>query len=434
MPESPNHQTTPKLKKYIIIKATISTSTSRAKRSITRETYLTMAIGKMAAGYQAVQGARLVYILLLCIVADAFTGTASVGTKPSRLSMSNDGFFDKIPSLDNIPNFSIPSVPFAKGEETTEQFSAESFEPLPENLIARAKTVVATDLGIQDSAVLSEDFLWIGPLLEKPLDKVDYLAAGKFFNIRAAFPDLDYRAHDFRVDANDPMTVRCTVRPIGSMRGSLRLRNEVVKPNGKPLRGPPEGVSMTFDANGRLVKLCSGFTLDRCVGNTNGLCGVMAAATIAGVPPSDWEVYPLPAVISRFFGRPLAPLPEVSTFLAPFPETVMTQLVKGIVSANLGADDTSLLSNGFSYLTPLVGPIGKGQFLEEYAAKEFGGCVPECSHFRVDPYDPYRVWVDIKISGPGLECPPQAFSFAFDDDGFCTRITGGAVLDPSIGR
>jgi hypothetical protein len=57
----------------------------------------------------------------------------------------------------------------------------------------------------------------------------------------------------------------------------------------------------------------------------------------------------------------------------------------------------------------------------------------------VDPYDPYRVWVDVRSSGTTLDgvyvdAPPQAFSFTFDDEGFCTRLTAGAVMDPSIGE
>ncbi len=312
----------------------------------------------------------------------------------------------------------------------------ELFDPTSDALIAKARVIIATDLGIQDPAVLADDFLWIRPLAEKPLGKVDYLAAGIFFNLRSTFPDLDFRAHDFRIDVDDPLTVRCTSRPVGTMRGPLRLRNEVLEANGKILRGPPEAISMTFDERtGKLVKLCSEFVLDRQVGNTNGLSGVMAAATVAGVPPSDWEVYPAPAVIARFFGRPIEQLKEPSTFLAPFPETVMISLAKGILFANLGVEDASLLSKGFTFLTPTAGPIPKGRFLESYAAQQFGDFLSDFSfsNYRVDPYDPYRVWVDAKLSGSGLEGPPQAYSFTFDDDGFCTRITGGAVLDPSIG-
>ena len=350
----------------------------------------------------------------------------SLIVRKSTLGMSSEpSFLDSIPSIRNpFEKFALQDSPQLSSPSTSD----------PEVLVEYAKEVIASDLGIKNSKLLSENFIWIGPTLEKPLGKIDYLAAGKFFNLRSAFPDLDYRAHDFRIDANDPYTVRCTSRPIGTMRGSLRLRNKVVEPNGQQWRGPPEAISITFDETGKVVKLCSGFAMDRLVGNTNGLCGVMAAATVAGAPPSDWEVYPLPTVISRFFGRPVSPLEEVSTFLAPFPETVMIQLAKGILAANLAADDPTLLSRDFTFYTPSIGPIGKTEFLENYAREEFGNCEPEFSHFRVDPYDPYRVWVDVKPVGPGLEGPPQAFSFTFDDDGFCTRLSAGAVMDPSIGK
>jgi hypothetical protein len=180
---------------------------------------------------------------------------------------------------------------------------------------------------------------------------------------------LDYRAHDFRIDENDPMTIRVTARAVGTMRGELRLRNEVLPPNGKQMQCPPEAISMTFDKRtGRLVKLCSGFTMDRLVGNTGGLCGVMGAATVAGKPPSDWEVYPATQVVKRFFGRPAQPVTEASSFLAPFPETVMVQLAKGIFSANMAEADPDLLSPSFQYYGPYDGPVDKSRYLEKFAA------------------------------------------------------------------
>ncbi len=344
------------------------------------------------------------------------------------LSMAGESDF-----LSKVTFFAKES-PSGETAPTPPTISSKSFDPVADALIGKSKSVIASDLGIQDPSLLAEEFLWIGPFLEKPLGKLDYLAAGRFFTLRTAFPDLDYRPHDFRIDKNDPLTVRCTVRPVGVMRGPLRLRNELVQPNGKQWRGPPEAISFTFDSeSGKVIKLCSGFAMDRLVGNTNGLCGVMAAATVAGVPPSDWEVYPIPTVLTRFFGRPVDPIAEVSTFLAPFPETVMIQLVKGILTTNLAVEDPALLAKEFTFTTPSIGPIGKTKFLESYAAQEFGGFEPQFSHFRVDSFDPYRVWVDVKPVGPGLEGPPQAFSFTFDDDGYCTRMTAGAVMDPSIG-
>lgn len=130
-----------------------------------------------------------------------------------------------------------------------------------------------------------------------------------------------------------------------------------------------EAITMTFDERtGSLTKLCSGFTMDRLVGNTEGFCGVMAAATVAGKPPSDWEVYPPTQVIKRFFGRPTQQQEEPASFLAPFPETVMVQLTKGIFSANMAEADPDLLSPSFTYYTPYDGPVNKNTYLEKYAS------------------------------------------------------------------
>lgn len=59
------------------------------------------------------------------------------------------------------------------------------FEPTPDGLIAQAKVMLAVDLGLQKDGLLDQNFVWIGPTLgSKVLGKQDYLAAGKFFNLR----------------------------------------------------------------------------------------------------------------------------------------------------------------------------------------------------------------------------------------------------------
>jgi hypothetical protein len=385
------------------------------------------------AGIRSSTTAVLLALQLLCGSLTAFVPSAKRTSAVAVVVLQNA----KNPFFAQVADDTSTRPKQKQTEPPTAPLLKEKFDPTPDALIAKARVVLATDFGIRDSTVLADDFLWLRPLAEKPMGKVDYLAAGKFFDLRSTFPDLDYRAHDFRIDARDPMTVRCTCRPVGTMRGPLRLRNEVVDANGKILRGPPEAIGMTFDATtGKLIKLCSEFVMDRQVGNTNGLSGVMAASTVAGVPPSDWEIYPVTTVVSRFFGRPMEQIKEPTTFLAPFPETVMISLAKGVLFAKLGEEDPSLLSKDFTFLTPTDGPIAKKKFIESYAPEQFGDFEQDYifNNYRVDPYDPYRVWVDVKLLGNSLEGPPQAWSFTFDDDGFCTRITGGAVMDPSIGE
>lgn len=355
--------------------------------------------------------------------------------------------------LDQLPN------PFGGNRDTEMAPRPPSTPPPvsnePEALFSRARAILATDLGITDPSFLAEDFEWIGPdvVATGALNKEEYIAAGKFFSLRDAFPDLDYRAHDFRLDPDDPLTVRFTARTVGTMRGELRLRSEILPPNGVRMVCPPEAVSMTFDGqSGKLVKLCSGFTMDRLVGNTGGLCGVMAAATVAGSPPSEWEIYPPAAVVSRFFGRSIKQIKEAEdVFNAPFPESVMIQLAKGVLASELGTKDPELLSEDFTFCGPIVGPLKKKAFLEAFSNFKIRDALPDLqenySNFRVDPYDPYRVWYDVKATGTrtgplaGQEGngakyigPPEVGSMTFDDNGICTRLTAGAVMDPTYGK
>jgi hypothetical protein len=213
---------------------------------------------------------------------------------------------------------------------------------------------------------------------------------------------------------------------------------------------------MTFDPRtGKLKKLCSGFTMDRLVGNTKGLCGVMAAAVIAGSEPSIWDIYPPTVVAQRFFGRKPKQIEDASTTntptLAPFPETVMIQLAKGVIAANNGASDPDLLAPSFTFCGPLVGPIDKDAFIKAFGSFKLNTAFPDLDvdyqNFRVDPFDPFRVWVDVRATGTNtgafldkeptgksVATPPEAVSFTFDTEGFCTRLTAGVVMDPSLGK
>ena len=131
--------------------------------------------------------------------------------------------------------------------------SALPFTGTPDQLIAKAKEVISSDLAVSPeySNMLDDNFVWIGAFsYGTPLGKQEYLAAGQFFNLRSTFPDLDYRAHDFRLlDANDdPYTVRVTCRAVGTMRGSLRLRTETLPPNGKRMICPPGSLTKNYFA------------------------------------------------------------------------------------------------------------------------------------------------------------------------------------------
>lgn len=339
--------------------------------------------------------------------------------------------------LENLPNpFQRPNFP---AFETTTTSGGDDDSG---GLVGRAKRVLQSDFGLTDPSLLADgddEFQWIGCYVDTALSKTDYIAAGRFFDLRAAFPDLDYRAHDFRL-VNDN-TVRFTCRVTGTMRGELRLRSGVLPPTGVTMRCPPTAVTMEFDDannnNAKVTKLVTGFCMDRLVGNTDGGTGVVAASKIAGDDSvSNFELLPPVTVLSRVLARPVKPIPETTTFLAPFPETVMIQLAKGVISSDMAAQDPTLLADDFTYCTPTIGPIRKKEFLVKYAASELAGYNPNFSNFRIDPYDPVRVWVDLDPTdaASNYRGHPQAMSFTFDDDGFCTRLTTSAVMDPTVGN
>lgn len=83
------------------------------------------------------------------------------------------------------------------------------------------------------------------------------MTAGRFFDLRSTFPDLDYRAHDYRLAASpsqdgdggasndavgtstNEVVVRFTTRTVGTMQGELKLRRETLPPNGEKMICPP---------------------------------------------------------------------------------------------------------------------------------------------------------------------------------------------------
>ena len=67
--------------------------------------------------------------------------------------------------------------------------------------------------------------------------------------------------------------------------------------------------------------------------------------------------------------------------------------------------------------------------------------------FRVDPYEPSRVWFTSNFiafnTGDGIFgkatnkkviCPPQSISLTFNEDGKVIKYTGGYVMDKTIGN
>jgi hypothetical protein len=100
----------------------------------------------------------------------------------------------------------------------------------------------------------------------------------------------------------------------------------------------------------------------------------------------------------------------------------------------------------------VVGPLSKSVFVAAFSSFEIKDGFPDMQFryhdFRVDPFEPSRVWYTARAVGThtgvlartlqptGLvvESPPQACSMVFNAEGKCTKITIGVVMDRQLGN
>lgn len=112
-----------------------------------------------------------------------------------------------------------------------------------------------------------------------------------------------------------------------------------------------------------------------------------------------------------------------------------------------------LLSDDFQFLGPIIGPLDKVTFMTQLTAVNLRALFPDATvnfhHFRVDPFEPSRVWCTCRNVGSNLgaapplvpeatgkhyESPPESISLRFNEAGQVNLYTGGYVLDRSQGN
>lgn len=119
-----------------------------------------------------------------------------------------------------------------------------------------------------------------------------------------------------------------------------------------------------------------------------------------------------------------------------------------------GSDPTAILSDDFQFVAPIIGPIGREEFLRAFGSFKLREAIPNFMSnviFRVDPLEPNRVWHIDRLSGThdGTLCfagkkfpatgisiryPPTASSVLFNEDGKCYTLTVGYCMDKRIGN
>ena len=133
------------------------------------------------------------------------------------------------------------------------------------------------------------------------------------------------------------------------------------------------------------------------------------------------------------------------------PETLIAA-TKRVLAKNNGTEEPALLASDFKFVAPVVGPLGKEEFLKAFASFKIEEGFPDAKFgyyaFRVDPFEPNRVWFDARFTGTNtgklagsleptnkrVEAPPQACSMLFNERGEATQLTVGYVMDRQLGN
>ncbi|CAJ1434227.1 unnamed protein product [Effrenium voratum] len=126
------------------------------------------------------------------------------------------------------------------------------------------------------------------------------------------------------------------------------------------------------------------------------------------------------------------------------------QILAGEFGTAKGAEPT-VLAEDFQFVAPIVGPLGKAEFMKAFGSFKLKEAVPDIadnSWFQVDPLEPNRVWFfsratgthtgtlanKFPATGKRIELPPQAQSMLFNEKGECYTLTVGYCMDKRIGN
>jgi len=176
------------------------------------------------------------------------------------------------------------------------------------DLVQKCKDIVHQQFGAKQPDLLSEDFLFIFPVVG-PLAKAEFIEAFSSFKIEEAFTGGGANYFGFNVDPMEPNRVWFFSRSVVTHSGVLNFGSMKMQPTGRTVVSPPQVLSMSFNTEGLCYKLTGGYSVDRTVGNTGGLGGVFGLIHAIGgslpfpegkpwQPSLRWELfsYHVPAI------------------------------------------------------------------------------------------------------------------------------------------
>jgi hypothetical protein len=174
-------------------------------------------------------------------------------------------------------------------------------------------------------------------------------------------------------------------------------------------------------------------------------CRVVAAATTEA-PAAAAKPPPVqPAVL------PGTPAPGAAF---PFTAEQLIEKAKQVHATDTGIQDDSVLAPDFRFEFPIV-KLSREEYLKTVRGFTFKQGIPNLSSnaydFRVDPFEPNRVWFTIRTTGTHtgpfkfgratydatgatIQGPPECCSYTFNEKGQVTSFTGGYVMDNRVGN
>jgi len=176
---------------------------------------------------------------------------------------------------------------------------ASTFSIPPEQLIEKCKELLKTNNGCERPSLLSSDFLFIFPVVG-PLNKDEFIQIYSSFGVGKALSGSP-NFYNFHIDPLEPNRVWFSSRAQYQHTGDLNI-GYIIKATGKSVESPPQVLSMSFNDAGECYKFTGGYSVDKSVGNTQGLGGLFGVLHSLGstLPFSEgqpmkyslgWEAY-----------------------------------------------------------------------------------------------------------------------------------------------
>lgn len=150
----------------------------------------------------------------------------------------------------------------------------------------------------------------------------------------------------------------------------------------------------------------------------------------------------------------VATLPETPKTPFTIPPEDLIKLAKQAFDTNTGIDDDSVLSADFRFEFPIVS-LDRAAYLKAVRGFQLKSAIPDLQpnayDWRVDAYEPNRVWFTIrttgthtgslyfgnneyKATGNAIRGAPECCSYVFDEEGKVKTFTGGVVMDRRVGN